>query len=185
MISPFSRYWTSAAAFSWLSTFPEIQLVKEKLKYTQLPHGLHRPLYKQNQHGVSELHTWAHRTSGHQGHKMRSKRLVNLLQGKNPRLQRSGFIPSNYSRKRGPDGKAQASFQWAEADNLLKGGMAPGGQSTSPARGTASKSDCTQTLPSCPVQRHAGMSGVMEQSCMFNTQLTRFQGGMGEGAQVC
>lgn len=80
---------------------------------------------------------------GHQGHKMRSKRLVNLLQGKNPRLQRSGFIPSNYSRKRGPDGKAQASFQWAEADNLLKGGMAPGGQSTSPARGTASKSDCT------------------------------------------
>lgn len=85
------------------------------------------------------------RTSGHQGHKMRSKRLVNLLQRKNPRLQRSGFITSNYSRKRGPDGKAQASFQWTEADNLLQGGMAPGGQSTSPTRGTASKT--SQTVP--------------------------------------
>lgn len=57
---------------------------------------------------ISMEHTWAHRTTlGHRGHKMGSKWLVNLLQRKNPRLQRSGFIPSNYSRKRGPDGKAR------------------------------------------------------------------------------
>lgn len=92
----------------------------KKHKYTQLPHGLHRPLHKQNQHRVSELHTWAHRTtSGHRGHKMGSKWLVNLLQRKNPRLQRSGCIPRNYSRKRSPDGKAQASSQWTEADGEM------------------------------------------------------------------
>lgn len=98
---------------------------------------------------ISMEHTWAHRTTlGHRGHKMGSKRLVNLLQRKNPRLQRSGFIPSNYSRKRGPDGKAQASSQWTEADGempLTTSCQAGGGQSTSLTHGAASKT--SQTVP--------------------------------------